>query len=684
MTRAGLMLVAAMAGGWASTYLYDRDSPLVVRLSAGACIGLTALALVGCVAALAFGVGWAAVTIATVVTGSPAAIFAVREYRAQLQSDLAGTPAALRRAVAQARAGAVARCVLVAIGALVLWQVVDRAMIVRPDGIYTGVRHNFGDLPFHLTAVARFVADNNLPPEHPSFAGVPFTYPFLTDFLSALLVNAGADLRIAMVLPALVAVFALVVLIHQWTLDLTGDRLAAWLAPVLVLVGGGLGWVIFLREAFERGPGVWAFVNWLPHDYTIRDQGWRWGNVITTLLIPQRGITLGLPLAVIVFRQWWLADRDVHAEARSDSAGRADESEPRAGLKAGPYVRVKGPYVPVRRAGPCVPDDWAHRRMWAAGLVAGFLPLIHGHSYLVVMGMAVCLSVLVGSWRGWARFFAAAIAIGAPQFLWLSFGGAVKGTSFVGWALGWDRGEQNAIVFWLANTGLFIPLLLWAVAWRRTRPLVPPRLLRFYVPFLLCFLVPNVVRLAPWIWDNVKVLVYWFLASAPLVSLLLANWYRSGSWRRAMASAVLVSLTLAGALDLWRVLSGAAAVRVFSQPAREFAQLVATTTEPDSTVLHAPIHNHPVFLTGRRSLMGYPGHLWTHGLAYQEREEEIRQMYSGGRNATTLMARYHVDYVVIGPNERRFGIVDDAFFSRYAVAGELHNYRLYRVGAARE
>jgi len=34
---------------------------------------------------------------------------------------------------------------------------------------------------------------------------------------------------------------------------------------------------------------------------------WRWGNAISSLLVPQRGILLGLPLAVIVFTQWWLA-----------------------------------------------------------------------------------------------------------------------------------------------------------------------------------------------------------------------------------------------------------------------------------------------------------------------------------------------------------------------------------------
>ena len=44
-------------------------------------------------------------------------------------------------------------------------------------------------------------------------------------------------------------------------------------------------------------------------------------------------------------------------------------------------------------------------------------------------------------------------------------------------------------------------------------------------------------------------------------------------------------------------------------------------------IIHAPVHNTPVFLTGRRSVMGYPGHIWTHGLEFVQRESEIKRIY---------------------------------------------------------
>src|SRR3712207_9042327 len=30
------------------------------------------------------------------------------------------------------------------------------------------------------------------------------------------------------------------------------------------------------------------------------------------------------------------------------------------------------------------------------------------------------------------------------------------------------------------------------------------KLLLFWLPFSLCFIIPNFVRLAPWIWDNIR------------------------------------------------------------------------------------------------------------------------------------------------------------------------------------
>jgi hypothetical protein len=204
-----------------------------------------------------------------------------------------------------------------------------------------------------------------------------------------------------------------------------------------------------------------------------------------------------------------------------------------------------------------------------------------------------------------------------------------------------------------------------------------PSLMRFYLPFVLCFIVPNTLRLAPWIWDNIKVLTFWFVASVPLVALVLARIGHGGFWRRTAAGLLFLTLTAAGALDIWRVASGAFENRVFDASGLAFAEQVARATSPSAVVLHAPVHNHPVVMSGRQSFMGYAGHVWSHGLNAGSRPADIRRIYAGDPGADALIRQYGIEFVVVGPRERLEGPVDDNYFSRYRVVADTGGYRLY-------
>ena len=101
-------------------------------------------------------------------------------------------------------------------------------------------------------------------------------------------------------------------------------------------------------------------------------------------------------------------------------------------------------------------------------------------------------------------------------------------------------------------------------------------------------------------------------------------------------------------------------------------------------ILHAPTYNHPVILSGRRSFMGYPGHVWSHGLDGGPREADIKGMFAGGADATALLTRYGIDYVVVGPAEADQFPVSRPFFERYPRAGDTGGYRLYRTSGVQD
>jgi uncharacterized membrane protein len=242
----------------------------------------------------------------------------------------------------------------------------------------------------------------------------------------------------------------------------------------------------------------------------------------------------------------------------------------------------------------------------------------------------------------------------------------------------WEAGDSNPLLFWAVNAGIFILLLIAALLIRK---ITSSRQALFYLPFTLWFFVPNLVSLAPWTWDNIKVLVYWSLASAPFVAAALAYLFtRRLIVARGLAAALLVGLTFSGALDVTRALSPAENVEVFGHAELEVAALLREKTRPRALILHAPIHNSVVALSGRQSVMGYPGHLWTHGLNYAQRELDVKTIYKGGAQMFEPLSRLGVDYVIIGPAERLQLAPDETLFGKlYPVVIDHAGYRVYQV-----
>jgi hypothetical protein len=77
--------------------------------------------------------------------------------------------------------------------------------------------------------------------------------------------------------------------------------------------------------------------------------------------------------------------------------------------------------------------------------------------------------------------------------------------------------------------------------------------------------------------------------------------------------------------------------------------------------------------------MGYPGHIWTHGLEFVQREGEIKRIYAGAPDAETLIRNYGIEYAVAGPQENVVSPVNEMFFSRFEKIGEVGEYRLYKI-----
>jgi hypothetical protein len=176
----------------------------------------------------------------------------------------------------------------------------------------------------------------------------------------------------------------------------------------------------------------------------------------------------------------------------------------------------------------------------------------------------------------------------------------------------------------------------------------------------VAFALPSLWAFAPWEWDNTKLYAVWLLLALIPLSALLA-WLASRGGRGLVLSlALLAALAASGVHDVWRALFLEQPYLEYTSGQREAARRLREETPADAVILERPHWAQLARLAGRRSAIGYPGHLWSHGIDYGERQHEVAAFYRSlaplapSRPAQWLafLEGLDVDVVVVGPLER--------------------------------
>ena len=328
------------------------------------------------------------------------------------------------------------------------------------------------------------------------------------------------------------------------------------------------------------------------------------------------------------------------------------------------------------------------------GLLAGTLPLIHLHSLLVLFFVGVfVLIVKPESWREWIAFGVGVAIIAIPELAWAMTGSATNAREFIAYHFGWETGEMNFFWFWLKNTGILFLILIFGIYLAFVRKEFAPETkkksepsilgekhLNFYLPFFFCFAVSNLTKLAPWPWDNIKVLIYWFIGSLPFVAVGLVWLFNRDKLLKIVAIGCFVILILSGALDVWRVVSRQINYNVFNADGVRVAERIKEKTEPDALFANAPTYNSPVVLSGRRSMMRYVGHLASYGIDFKDREDDLKRIYAGDATAEILMRKYGVDYIIVTPEEKRWTNVNEEYLKKFRLIAQSGENKVYKIG----
>ncbi len=514
-----------------------------------------------------------------------------------------------------------------------------RVLVTDAQGLWAGQVNVWGDWALHLGDVTSFAYGDNFPAENPRFAGEPLPYHYLSSLTCAAAVKLGMTPAGSLALHSFLLALACLLGLFAFARRLTADRAAAGAATGLFLLGGGLGWVVTAVDVNEtKDLGSLVRAPWHPESQ--REYGFAWMNQFAAMIEPQRGYLYGLPLTLLILTLLLIGVR-----------------------------------------------DWRPWTFAAAGAVAGTLPIAHSSSLVALAMITPFLALLFRTdpltWlRSWALFFGVWVAAAVPQMLVQNGGGAGPASS-IRWQVGWlaDSGSEPWLWFWAKNLGWFLPLLAVALFDRRLLPTESWRVVWACMPI---FVVCNLIAFLPWDWDNTKFLFYWFLAVCIAVGALLAKLWRESPAPavRLLVAGAVTTMVASGVLVNAAQLTGKDRHLMLTAEELRIAQLVRERTPAQSVFVTDFRHDNPIsVVAGRRVVTGYSGWLFSEGVDFAERERDVRALYKLGPDFDSLVARYGIDYVVVGPGERETFSADAAAFrARFPLTVSTASYEVFRVG----
>ena len=531
--------------------------------------------------------------------------------------------------------------------------------------------NNLGDLALHITYIKNFANGVPLWPDNPIYVGSKLRYPAGADLFNALLYLFHIDLIHGLVWAGLLGSLATFYAFYRW-----GGTFAV---AGFLFNGGVVGLQIleffnsstFLKFADYQGVPTVA-----------------WKSIPLSMLVTQRGLLYAIPAGLLLLWHW----REKFfqgAAAFQRPTNKNGGSETAAPSAHGPL-----PFWVELSLYASMPLFHVHTFLALSGVLA--LLFLCGDA-----PMRWHVAQLVGSAVLPATFFVFLVSDN------LRAGSIIQW--HLGWVR--DDGDFAApfLQFWLYNFGIWIPLVLAMVGlcgWKAYRSGAKPKLEVFAtialatvalclwriwaggfhwgfgvflllglalfgwsvwgvcksgftwnerfpeeITFLLAamgiFSAGLLFKLAPWGWDNLKIMIWsYFLVLPYLWTRLVAK------WPTPVRIGVCIALFGSGFVSL---LGGLAAGRTgfgFANRAELDGVGHAIQQLPmDARFAAFPTYNHPLLLHGRKVVLGYPGHLWTEGFDYGDINQRLGDLMNGAENWREIARRLQVRYIFWGREE---------------------------------
>lgn len=452
---------------------------------------------------------------------------------------------------------------------------------------------------------------------HPINIEKKFTYPFVADALSGMMMRLGLNHVSAVVIPSIVlSLILLIVLLYFYREQLQNTGLAV-LALSLFFLNGGLGFIPTIKEA-----GCCA-----------------WMNVIISEFIPQRSMLLGFPITLLIIMtllRW----------SKND------------------FKKVEPLHLVLLGL--------------LSGFL--FLIHPHSTLCLIIFCFFLFINSRK-NWQSWVFYAAAAaVPLFIIQFLLFQGQFDYRMLRWQpGWIAHSSSANVNYLSFMFSNWGIFLPLTALALAktkWLKN-PLVLGALFIFFISNIISFQPWDWDNTKLFTWSYLILLIpvvsylkeLWQhkMHAMKIVTIALVILM---AWSSIIDLYVMVITPEEDVRLIWsnQDIDIAKQFREISQP----TDVVATASIYNHWV--------PA-LTGRQILLGRKAWSKTYGFLYETVQSDIYKIYEGSEATPDLLKKYNVSYVVIGPYEiEEFKELNQKYFNKnYPIVLSNEEYNVYYV-----
>jgi len=322
-------------------------------------------------------------------------------------------------------------------------------------------------------------------------------------------------------------------------------------------------------------------------------------NAVMVLMIPQRALLFGLPCGLLLLWSWRRR-----------------------------FVMFNSVGLPA----------------WLEGCLWGFFPLFHIHTFLF-------LSILFAIWvtatrrfkEGWSVLRWALIPATLEVVMLTNF---FEKKSLFWFKWGWIIDDQNPFLFFMTHFGFFVFLALFAIYHVMAPEKKEHRLLVY--PGLAFFGACFYVVVTPWIFDNVKIMIWGYLLLLPVMGEALEERVR-WPWR----------------VGAYFLLFFSGFLTLFSEHVPTYPGIGIATDKEIDGVCHAtkdlPVssrfatvqtYNHPVAMCGQPLVAGFGGHLSGYKIDAAAVQENLHRLMRGDPEWRALSVSLQARYLFWGIREQ--------------------------------